>query len=118
MTQLSRNFSRDEFECACCGEDTVDAELVTVLQDVRDYFRLPIKVTSGYRCFDHNRSIGGSKHSMHLKGRAADIKVKDIAPSIVQTYLVNKYPDTYGIGLYKTFVHIDTRSELARWAEV
>lgn len=117
MTKLSKNFSRDEFKCQCghCDKDTVDSELIDVLQDLRDEFLRPIKINSGHRCQDHNRSIGGAKDSMHLEGRASDIKVEYINPKQAYIYLTNKYPDKYGIGLYKTFIHIDTRPNPARW---
>ena len=36
MSQLSAHFNREEFECTChCGMDTVDAELIDVLEDIR-----------------------------------------------------------------------------------
>ena len=39
MGDLTRNFSRNEFKCKCeCGFDTVDYELVTILQDSVEYF--------------------------------------------------------------------------------
>lgn len=33
---------------------------------------VPIHVTSGYRCADLNRAVGGSKTSAHMNGWAAD----------------------------------------------
>ena len=44
MGDLSENFSRHEFACKCgCGNDTVDAELIRVLQSVRARFGKPIR---------------------------------------------------------------------------
>lgn len=109
-------FTRDEFECKCgCGLDTVDFELVKILDDVRAYFGKPITINSGNRCVEHNASVGGSDNSMHLYSRAADFVVKDIHANMVADYLENKYSGTYGIGRYNGRTHIDSRETKARW---
>lgn len=118
MGDLSKNFSRSEWVCKCgCGFDTVDAELVRLLQeDVRDYFNKRVTVTpnGGCRCYDHNAKCGGVTNSQHRQGRAADIKVADVPSKVVYDYLNEKYPERYGLGLYDTFVHVDTKSGKAR----
>lgn len=48
-----------------------------VLQPIRDVYKKPIIVTSGYRCEALNKAVGGSKTSQHLSGQAADIKAAD-----------------------------------------
>ena len=116
MTQLSKNFTRTEFSCNCgCGYDTVDAELLEVLQDIREHFAHPVKINSACRCWKHNEKINGSKNSRHLFARAADIRVEFVPPKTIQQYLKEKYPNKYGIGSYPTFTHIDTRENQARW---
>ena len=114
---LSNNFSRAEFKCKCgkCDYDTVDSELVVVLQLLRDYIGLPITITSGNRCPEHNANVGGSKNSYHIRGRAADIQVKGVNPSVLRAFLNEIYPNKFGIGSYASFTHIDTRSNKARW---
>ena len=114
---LSENFSRAEFVCNCgnCDYDTVDAELVDVLQALRCEFSAPITITSGNRCSTYNVSVGGSRGSYHVRGRAADIQIKGVEPVIVQQHLKKTYPDQYGIGSYPLFTHIDTRTKKARW---
>jgi uncharacterized protein YcbK (DUF882 family) len=115
--KLSKNFSRAEFKCKCgkCDYDTVDAELIVTLQSLRDYFKLPVKITSGNRCPAHNSDVGGSKGSYHIRGRAADIQIQNVSPSIVQDYLKGTYPNKFGIGSYALFTHIDTRTKTGRW---
>lgn len=115
--RLSENFYRREFKCNCgkCDYDTVDAELVEVLQMLRDKFRAPIKITSGNRCPAYNKSIGSKDTSYHVRGRAADIQVSGVTPSEVQKHLKLMYMDMYGIGSYETFTHIDTRTKAGRW---
>ena len=44
-----------------------------VFQPLRDAFGCPIYVSSGYRCPELNRAIGGAKRSQHMEGRALDL---------------------------------------------
>jgi zinc D-Ala-D-Ala carboxypeptidase len=44
-----------------------------VLQPVRDKYNMAIKINSGYRCDQLNKTIGGAVNSDHMQGRAADI---------------------------------------------
>lgn len=46
---------------------------INIFQPVRDAFRNPIYVSSGYRSADLNTAIGGSKRSQHVEGRALDL---------------------------------------------
>lgn len=43
-----------------------------ILQPLRDYLGCAVIITSGYRCRDLNKKIGGAANSQHLKGEAAD----------------------------------------------
>ena len=54
-----------------------------VLEPLREKLGKPIQVSSGYRCQALNKAIGGSIHSQHCLGQAADIKVKGIDPTDV-----------------------------------
>ena len=125
MGDLSKNFSKSEFECKCgCGMGNIDPELINVLQDLRDWWRAPITINSGCRCYEYNEKvqlrsnpdyIPGSSRSQHMLGTAADIVVSGISVGEVRRYLNHKYPDKYGIGAYNSFTHIDVRSKKARW---
>ena len=44
-----------------------------VLDPLREAYGRPIRVTSGYRCADLNRVVGGSPTSDHMQARSADI---------------------------------------------
>jgi uncharacterized protein YcbK (DUF882 family) len=114
--QLSPNFFRDEFECGCgCGFDTVDVQLLEALEAIRQHFHAPVKVTSGARCQVHNRAVKGSGDSQHLSARAADVVVEGVIASRVADWCEKTWPDTYGIGRYAGWTHIDTRADMARW---
>lgn len=116
MGNLSAHFSRHEFACPCgCGFDTVDAELLITLEALRDYLGAAITVNSGARCLQHNTLIGGADDSQHMVCKAADISVRAVSPIKVAYTLEAHYPDTYGIGRYHTFTHLDVRAKKARW---
>ena len=67
------NFKKEEFKCPCCGGYGVGiaSSLVDNLQKLRDKYGNTI-ITSGYRCPNWNRKVGGASNSAHLKGQAAD----------------------------------------------
>lgn len=117
MGDISKHFNRSEFSCKCgCGFDTVDAELVMVLENLRDQLKgRPIKINSGCRCVRHNAKVGGVNNSVHRTGKAADIVVQGLDADTVADCLEELYPEKYGIGRYPAFVHIDVRKEKARW---
>lgn len=117
MGDLSEHFNRSEFVCPCgCGFDTVDAELIAVLENVRTMLRnRPVTVNSGCRCIRHNVKVGGDENSMHRKGKAADIAVSGLDADTVADCLESLYPDKYGIGRYPSCVHVDVRPDKARW---
>ncbi len=114
---ISDNFHREEFKCKCskCNCDTVDIELVKILEDIRKHFNRPVKINSGHRCNKYNKSVGGSSKSQHLYGRAADIVINGVDPYEIYCYLDECYPDSLGLGSYVNFTHVDTRTVKARW---
>lgn len=115
-TKLSANFRVREFACTD-GSDPIfiDSELVNVLQKIRGHFGKAVTITSAYRTPGKNKAVGGETYSQHLYGRAADIKVKGVAPNKVAAYAETLLKNKGGIGTYSTFTHIDTRSTKARW---
>ena len=46
---------------------------INIFQPLRDAFKCPIYVSSGYRGPELNKAIGGSKRSQHMEGRALDL---------------------------------------------
>ena len=48
-------------------------ELLPILNSVRAEYGKPIRVTSGYRCPQLNKLVGGVPTSAHLHGLAADV---------------------------------------------
>ena len=113
---LSKNFRVREFRCK---DDTdpifVDSDLVDILQKVRDHFGKAVTITSAFRTASHNKKVGGATYSQHLYGKAADIKVSGVAPSVVADFAETLMPSTGGIGRYSTFTHVDVRKVKSRW---
>lgn len=54
-----------------------------VLDPVRDMVNTPIIITSGYRCPQVNRLVGGVDNSQHMSGCAADFHVQGFTPSMM-----------------------------------
>lgn len=50
-----------------------------VLDPVRDFFRLPVTVNSGFRCQDLNKALGSKTTSQHTQGKAADIEIPTVS---------------------------------------
>lgn len=115
-TRLSTSFVSTEFDCrgnGCCKQTKVDEKLIGYLQKIRNHFGKSVRINSGYRCEYHNKKVGGSSNSQHIKGRAADIVVSGIRPIEVAKYAESI--GMKGIGLYPSFVHVDTRTTKFYW---
>jgi len=122
--KLTENFSREEFNCADGSDMPTDvqlniAELAIQLEIIRAHFNAPVHINSAYRSPEHNESVGGSKNSQHLLGKAADIVVKGVSPDdvadAIDFLIATGILKEGGLGRYNTFTHYDIRGERARW---
>ena len=114
--RLSKNFTVKEFACSD-GTDTVfiSLTLVNLLQKIRDHFGKAVIINSAYRTEAHNKSIGGATYSQHKYGLAADIHINGVTPKEIASYVETLMPSSGGIGIYKSFVHVDVRQVKSRW---
>lgn len=114
--KLSANFKVSEFACKD-GSDTVfiSPRLVWLLQKIRDHFAKPVVIISAYRNDAYNKKVGGADYSQHKYGTAADIYISGISPATIAAYVETIMPNTGGIGIYSSFVHVDVRTARARW---
>jgi len=116
--QLTKNFKKSEFACPCCGENKIEVKLVQCLQKLRDAIGKPIIINSGYRCLQHNKSLGSQNTSQHVKGKAADIRINGMTPydvKIMAEENVKEFREG-GIGIYNSFTHVDIRDNgPTRW---
>ena len=70
-----------------------------------------IQVTSGYRCEELNRVVGGVKTSLHMQGRAVDFVVSDgkIKHKLYESLASQEYREKLRICElieHKTYIHI------------
>jgi len=61
-----------------------------VFEPLRNYFRCPIHISSGYRSIELNRAVKGSATSQHCTGEAIDIDM-DGTPNGVTNKMVFDY---------------------------
>ncbi|WP_454734796.1 YcbK family protein [Cupriavidus necator] len=112
LTSLN-GFLRDHYSGAV---GVIDPQLFEVLFRVRRELATdkPFQVISGYRSPDTNtrlrtsRGGGVAKHSLHMDGKAIDIRVPGVALSDVRD--AAKSLQAGGVGFYQgeQFVHLDT----------
>lgn len=82
--KLSNDFNLKEFVRTSTGFDNIPGPeeianlqnvVVRTLQPLRNFLRIPITVTSGYRSLLVNRAVGSNDSSQHIKGEAVDFRV-------------------------------------------
>ena len=91
--------------------------LLIGLEKLRFLVGGPIRINSGYRCEKHNTEIGGVSKSYHLKGMAADISTPLLSSQELFS-LCEKIEEFQGLGLYRSWVHVDTRKKRATWGKI
>lgn len=106
--------------CHHCGICHIEPSLISALEELRKIVGKPLTVTCGYRCVTHNNETGGTRDSMHIRGKAADIT---FAGPLSALYVNAESVDAFhggGIGVYpdEGFIHVDVRDGSARWGRV
>ena len=93
----------------------IDVNLLNLLTDLhhRTGSRQPFQVISGYRSPKTNamlaaESNGVAKHSMHLEGKAIDIRLADVSLRDLHDHAVAMKRGGVGIYPQSDFVHVDT----------
>ncbi len=103
---MKNYFKMEEFECPCCGENLTSPTLVKKLNKAREIAGVPFVINSGCRCEKHNKEVGGSPTSSHLRGLAVDIKTTGSRNRFkILTSLLNVGFTRLGIG--ESFIHTD-----------
>jgi hypothetical protein len=60
-----------------------------ILEPIREYFKAPVVVSSGYRSAAVCEAVGSSSKSQHTKGQAADFEIFGIPNKEVSDWIVN-----------------------------
>lgn len=128
--QITKNFTEAEFHSKSLDAPqchSLDDKVINGLQIIRDSFNTPIRITSTLRTATGNSAVGGVSDSRHLNpARAIDSQ-----PIANRDMHLQKFYDDFkckgplyrklrasginGIGIYETFIHIDTRSTPSFW---
>lgn len=64
-----------------------------VFQPIREHFRCPIHISSGYRSKELNSIIGGSSSSQHCKGEAIDVDMDGTPNGVTNADVYNFIKD-------------------------
>lgn len=101
---------------------------LAVLDELREFLGYEIVITSSYRSRTYNAAVGGASGSHHLHFRALDFVGRHETPAKWHQALAGMRGDMFGgsngvprfrfhggLGIYKTFVHLDTRGTDADW---
>lgn len=111
--RVSKNFTTEELACPCCNKFYMTDDFIKKLQRLRDLYGKPMKVNSACRCESHNKKVGGVINSFHLitdikPGTAVDVDIRNSSDRYV--FLKCAINSGFsGIGIYKSFIHIDDR---------
>lgn len=118
MTYTPLHFEYYEFDSPDKpGSGTnMNPQLLMALDYIRTQLEVPLVVNSGFRTEEHNAKVGGKKHSQHLLGNAADIRITSQAMGdMIEYWFIDEVGQDCGIGRYNTFIHLDVRKYKARW---
>ena len=88
--KVSRGFYRDQFKCKCgCGFDTVDYNLIVVLQKLTDKIGIPVEIFEGCTCPNRQKTGPFKEHGM-LIGRGVVISVPAAPSNNIKDPMNNK----------------------------
>ena len=82
------HFKKEEFNCKCgCKANNINYNVVQILEEIRSHFGgKPVNITSGTRCINHNKAVGGIRGSKHTQGKAADFYIKGVSVNNLLNY--------------------------------
>jgi|TARA_R110000803_G_scaffold93252_1_gene160750 uncharacterized protein YcbK (DUF882 family) len=105
-----RYFSISDFDCQETGNNQMSQDFVQRLDELRHVCGFPFVITSGYRDPEgHSIEKAKSTPGTHSRGIAADVKINNGAEGYVIVSEAMK-AGFKGIGIAKTFIHIDDRT--------
>ena len=116
MSQISKNFTREEATCRCgCGKVVLVDSVIELIQNIRNEYGSSILINRWYSCPEHNKEVGGASSSFHILGLAVDLRPGD--GDLKELYLVCEKAEPNGLGIYpeKKFIHIDLGTRIQRW---
>lgn len=108
--QLSKNINSREFDCRCnaykCVYTLYDPRVLEAFENLRkECNHIPVYISSGYRCVNHNSNVDGSRFSKHMLGMAIDLLTPDELVYGDFVLLAQKYFEIIITYEDKSFVH-------------
>ena len=106
-----RHVKASEGACNCgCGHN-LDHRLYVFLDEIRDEYGQPIRITGPARCITRNAEVGGVPTSQHVSGMACDITGGDL---VTLVDILKRHSDEIFQLIYyksKRFVHIGLKDK-------
>ena len=123
VMMITKNFSVDEMKCQCgCGEDSMDMDFMSILQNIREDMNRPLKISSGVRCATHNSNVSSTGSTGPHVPRTSGTKASDIIISGADALRLVDIARKHGIsgvgisqrGLHaKRFIHRKRRLKIS-----
>lgn len=123
---INQYFTRKELICkgvargiCSCGFNSIDTDTLELITAARIYFANPYHIKSACRCFKYNEIVQKennpyyaphTSNSMHMYARAIDGYIETVPVEMLYSYFADKLAGKGGLGIYPTFVHVDTAS--------
>ena len=115
---LAKHISVPEYRCHHCGKLPPGIHILFPLYHqlfsrfdlIRKKWGKPLIITSGYRCPDYNKAIGGAPASIHTFGLALDIHCESVEMVDQLAKVIEDVAPELRRGEYrevKKYIHID-----------
>ena len=92
----------------------IETRLRNILIRIAKKWGQNLTITSAYRSPAYNRKVGGAKTSMHQQGKATDIVMTGYSNSDRAKFIEIAINEGIGgVGVYNTFIHLDTGGKRA-----
>lgn len=99
--------------CGMCPTESAMWFLLSLAREYYTKFNRYLLVTSGARCFIHNKEVGGVANSAHTKGLAFDVHFENSREAyFIIAHLYKMGIPRIGINFGKSFIHFDIDTTL------
>lgn len=105
---IAPNFLPKELASKGDGSLLISKDALRGLQRLRHLYGKALIINSAYRDSAHNKRVGGSINSRHVKGDAFDIHIENVEMGRQLERLAVECEFT-AIGRYSNFIHVDMR---------
>ena len=102
-------FTLEEFDCQETGANRMSVDFIHQLDELRRRVGFPMKITSGFRDPSHSIEAKKQRPGRHTEGIACDIAVANGFERMNLVHEALKMGCFNGVGIAKSFVHLDTR---------